>query len=455
MVSNWCDVCQEACNDHPTMCSICGTPLTERTEAASAPAAAPSEMGREDQLLRDMRQASQDLRNILGNLRGEVHDLENLTRNIVEAGHEVPPELLDPQSGGNRARPTSEEALKKMARFVLHEHSTLFRQATLRVNTESTIGVSSTAAAGCGGESQHQAQQILPTSSLEIPPSTSDISSMKHAKRIDCTLGEFGSAEEFMFEMGTCLVMASPITGKGGLDRGTIARIQNLKSKANNVVLLMKRGAGLTFVQKARMAQEAGASAVIIANNMANPWPYVMKDSKGESKKAGHTLSIPVAMIKEEDGKEIIQIFEAKKELARKRKASEPPIPTQIVLGKEQPTPTSSTSSEAPSKTTFHDMYSLDETDLTCELVITAQSSDCPVCCEEMKHEETVIQLPGCGHFFHEDCAMKWLQSHNTCPYCRRELPTDDPEYEETRRRRQQQQQEQAEGTTGAGAFYG
>ncbi len=451
MVSNWCDVCQEACNDHPTMCSICGTPLTERTEAANAPApaAAPAGIAREDQLLHDMRQASQDLRNILGSLRGEVHDLENLTRNIVEAGHEVPPELLDPQSGGNRARPTSEEALKKMERFVLHEHSTLFRQATLRVNTESAVGVSSTAA-GCGGEFQPQGQEILPTNSLEIPPSTSDISSVKHAKRIDCTLGEFGSAEEYEFEMGTCLVMASPITGKGGLDRGTVARIQNLKSTSNNVVLFMKRGAGLTFVQKARMAQEAGASAVIIANSMANPWPYVMKDSKGESKKAGHALSIPVAMIKEEDGKEILQKFEAKKELARKRKASEPPIPTQIVLGKPQPT-----HNEPPSKCLSHDKHVMDEIDLTCELVISAQSSDCPVCCEQMKHGETVIQLPVCGHFFHEACALKWLQSHNTCPYCRRELPTDDPEYEESRRRRQQQQQEQAEGTPGAGAFYG
>ena len=94
------------------------------------------------------------------------------------------------------------------------------------------------------------------------------------------------------------------------------------------------------------------------------------------------------------------------------------------------------------------DSYTRRNQCLSCELTITAQSSDCPVCCENLQNSETVIQLPGCGHIFHESCALVWLKSHNTCPYCRRELPTDDPEYERERRRRQQQEQEQRASAT-------
>ena len=74
---------------------------------------------------------------------------------------------------------------------------------------------------------------------------------------------------------------------------------------------------------------------------------------------------------------------------------------------------------------------------LKCNLHITTQSSDCVVCCEKFENGETVLQIPDCAHIFHDTCAMAWLQSHNTCPYCRKELPTDDAEYEQTRRRQQ------------------
>ncbi|KAD0721978.1 hypothetical protein E3N88_43803 [Mikania micrantha] len=58
------------------------------------------------------------------------------------------------------------------------------------------------------------------------------------------------------------------------------------------------------------------------------------------------------------------------------------------------------------------------------------------------------LQIPGydddddddayleCGHMYHGECIIPWLDSRNTCPVCRFELPTDDPEYEEDRKRR-------------------
>ncbi len=379
--SNWCEECQEACHDHPTMCSVCGTPLTEEpTNVSSA---------NQQRLL----QNSQEFRDLLGTLRGNIQELDSAAQNILQSSLDLmgtvrgdleelnrtlrnsennmtnlPAEAWDPQQATARSRPTSKKALDQMTRILLHEHSTLFRQATLKVRLES-----------------------------------------KH-RAIDCTLGEFGSAAEYTFENDTCLVLASPRTGKGGLDESTKARVSQLLAHGKTVVLVLKRGDGLTFVQKANMAQDVGAAAVIIGNNTATPWPYVMKDSKGESKKPGQSVTIPVAMIKEEESKKLVQQFE-----------------------------------------------SLPQSCLDCELTIRSQSTNCPVCCEDMNKGETVLQLPGCGHVFHQDCALAWLTKHNTCPYCRLELPTDDPQYEAERRRRQNQQQtERAGNGSGNGeSFYG
>ena len=457
--SNWCEICQEVCHDHPTMCSVCGAPLTEPPPSdATIASSGAMNLGssREEQLLHDMRQASRDLQSILGNLRGQVQDLDVLTRNILDGDDnntDLPQEAWDPQQANSSSRPTSKEALNKMTRFVLHEHSSLFRQSTLIVSTDLiSTGVSSTAPLA-GLDTDSQQLLLKKSTSQEICPSSSDISSVKNFRKIDCTLGEFGSAEEYDFEMGTYLVVASPFTGKGGLDRETKARISQLKARHNNVILFLKRGDGLTFVQKARMAQDAGASAVVIGNNTPTPWPYVMKDSKGESKKPEKSISIPVAMIKEEESKRIMQQFEKKKDLKRKRIQLLPPIPNQIYLGKgpHQQQEQLLRLQQTLSQDSFCDIQ---DWSLSSELMISAQSTDCPVCCEQMKTGETVIQLPGCGHIFHEACALAWLKSHNTCPYCRRELPTDDPVYEEERRRRQQQQQEQTVGSGNEGSSF-
>jgi hypothetical protein len=66
---------------------------------------------------------------------------------------------------------------------------------------------------------------------------------------------------------------------------------------------------------------------------------------------------------------------------------------------------------------------------------VTADSKpaeDCTVCQEGFELGQHALELP-CHHHFHSDCVKPWLKEHNTCPTCRYELETDDPEFEKGR----------------------
>ncbi|KAK4767988.1 hypothetical protein SAY87_003129 [Trapa incisa] len=48
--------------------------------------------------------------------------------------------------------------------------------------------------------------------------------------------------------------------------------------------------------------------------------------------------------------------------------------------------------------------------------------SECAICLAEFSSGEEIRVLPQCGHAFHVACIDKWLESHSSCPSCRRIL---------------------------------
>ncbi|XP_010559296.1 PREDICTED: RING-H2 finger protein ATL29 [Tarenaya hassleriana] len=63
---------------------------------------------------------------------------------------------------------------------------------------------------------------------------------------------------------------------------------------------------------------------------------------------------------------------------------------------------------------------------------------ECAICLLEFSDEHVLRLLTTCYHVFHQECIDLWLESHRTCPVCRRDLESSSspaaPENEETLR---------------------
>ncbi|KAF3559150.1 hypothetical protein F2Q69_00011343 [Brassica cretica] len=50
----------------------------------------------------------------------------------------------------------------------------------------------------------------------------------------------------------------------------------------------------------------------------------------------------------------------------------------------------------------------------------TNQEIECPVCLGLIPKNVVIKVLPNCKHMFDEECIGRWLETHVTCPVCRR-----------------------------------
>ena len=49
----------------------------------------------------------------------------------------------------------------------------------------------------------------------------------------------------------------------------------------------------------------------------------------------------------------------------------------------------------------------------------------CTVCTETINVDTKGMFMP-CGHVYHPDCLIPWLEKQNSCPVCRFELPLEE-----------------------------
>ena len=435
----WCPTCHDACHDHSRICTVCGSTLVHppdnvvhnnnnnrrnrNQQQPSMHAVVP------DHLLEQLRTGATALQQMVRQLHTNIEQAQQDQRTIMEELRHMREDwtttttTAEQDNAGRRRgrRPTARATLEALPRILLENNAhSFFRQASLSF-VSSTI-TTTTASTDGSNTTTHRVTNGLET--MQAIP------------------GEFGSAKASISFDQAVLVVAEPRTGAGGaLSTETRQTIQALttatttttvaaadRNDSNNettttttaasatnvdVILYMERGGGVTFVQKAVLAQQAGAKALVIGNNQAQPWPFVMRDSNHEAD-ANH-LTIPVVMVKQADGQAILS------KCHRDRTCSQ-------VQQKQQ--------------------QQQQETAVACALSIQPQSKECVICTETFQVGHTVLQIPACGHVFHEACALQWLEHHNTCPYCRRELPTDDPEYEQERRRAQRTHAGSEGGTT-------
>ncbi|KAL7470824.1 hypothetical protein ACHAXS_011103 [Conticribra weissflogii] len=505
---SWCPTCEESSPSHPdNMCTTCGDELTSLPAGAISRVSQPSSFPPRDGSRggHNRRRTTQNddananananianhnitaMHPLLDHYLRNTHDdgTANIIRlhgnnanndidnsNLADIASLLPPEALNPQAGPARHHPVSKKVLKEIQnkKTVLTEQSAELFDASVILSEPRSLE-----AHGKRPATSDSAQELLVLNAIPgefVRHRDADTrTSTAYSKAAPTTTASMPENSFHAAAAAAALVICSPLTTKGGkLSPSTLHRIRILRKHRIPFIGYVERGDGITFVQKALACQRAGdvdddegadadgSSAnrspcigVIVGNRgttksrPSEVWPYVMQDTKGEAETFG--LRVPVVMVRGEDGERLI------------RWASR--SPAAMGEGTTVATEDATMGTDERARTANRDLHPQKECCgfVPCRIRIRPKESNaCPVCTDNFRAGDTVVRLPLCGHVFHEGCVVAWLTKHNTCPYCRREYPTEDEGFEAERRWRERER-ERERGSVGVGVdghdFYG
>ena len=487
---DWCEICEEV-STHSKICEVCGEDLVGRPAAAAAgsgtPAAAAASMSQEEAATilsaveahrigaasASAAVTSGEGPSITSVAQSWASQDQELLREAVRTAtgaiatgdgggdgewQTPPPEAMNPSAASGKDRPTSRECIERIPRIAVGANSSILHECCITVQPPVKCGPFG----GCGGSAGNAIKRKVHTYDSAVVAEFGPAPPYNHTGRLvhssilhECCItvqppvkcGPFGGCggsagnaikrkvhtydSAVVAEFGPAppynhtgrLVLCHPTTGRGGLEPTTIS---SLSANSNYpTIAYMERGEGVTFVRKALMAQAAGASAVIVGNN-CGVWPYVMQDSAGEATKGVVKMGNLKCDIDDDDGKEGAKDADDKDtepDSTPKDDSTSLKIPV-VMVKRSDGNYIRKLLEQSPGCTTR----------CTIAAKVLGEKGGCIICTDKFDVGDTVMRLPSCSHCFHEKCALTWLTKHNTCPMCRRELPTDDKEYESRRR---------------------
>ena len=134
-----------------------------------------------------------------------------------------------------------------------------------------------------------------------------DLSSLFDNKKIEMSYDKIGRSSYNFYTRGELYLEEEKSNWEACLSLKHLKTELN-QYEENSKILIVKRG-GCSFVQKARNAQRAGYSMIVIVNNMETEIKNVIMSDDG----SGSDIYIPIVMISKNDGEKLINYLDKNK----------------------------------------------------------------------------------------------------------------------------------------------